>query len=333
MWEQVYGHEQNKQLLRHLLTLDKRTPSLLFYGPAGVGKKLLARAFAKSFLCLAEGEEACQCPSCRAFAAHAHADFICVEQLEEGKEIVLEQIKTLATQATYAPTLSQHKVCLIDTADLMNATAANSLLKLLEEPPAYWLFILVATTTDKLLPTILSRVMQVRFGALPEHQVEAALLAAGVAPVSAPTLARLADGSLGEAMRLQTVNALECRDEVLNLLEQLPTGRVLELFAQQPWPDKITGQQGLLYTEMLLFLLRDGLLCQEALAAELYNIDASERIKSCFQSWSTGQIMKIIPIVQDSYQALVAKAGSKIVLEALVIKMNKICKGELICQQ
>ncbi|MEG1345131.1 MAG: hypothetical protein RSC78_00170, partial [Acidaminococcaceae bacterium] len=64
-----------------------------------------------------------------------------------------------------------------------------------------------------------------------------------------------------------------------------------------------------------------------------YNIDAGERIKSCFQSWSTGQIMKIIPIVQDSYQALVAKAGSKIVLEALVIKMNKICKGELICQQ
>ena len=139
MWDDILGHEQNKEFLARLLQPGNRPHALLFYGPEGIGKKQLALRFAKTFLCQKPDEHPCgRCESCRLInlAEHsfAHPDFILVEQEAPGKDLKIEQIKEMSRQAAFAPALSSHKVCVIDAADRMTVEAANSLLKLLEEP-------------------------------------------------------------------------------------------------------------------------------------------------------------------------------------------------------
>lgn len=138
MWDDILGHEQNKEFLARLLQPGNRPHALLFYGPEGIGKKQLALRFAKTFLCQKPDEHPCgRCESCRLInlAEHsfAHPDFILVEQEAPGKDLKIEQIKEMSRQAAFAPALSSHKVCVIDAADRMTVEAANSLLKLLEE--------------------------------------------------------------------------------------------------------------------------------------------------------------------------------------------------------
>lgn len=180
MWDDILGHEQNKEFLARLLQPGNRPHALLFYGPEGIGKKQLALRFAKTFLCQKPDEHPCgRCESCRLInlAEHsfAHPDFILVEQEAPGKDLKIEQIKEMSRQAAFAPALSSHKVCVIDAADRMTVEAANSLLKLLEEPPPNWMFILVASRLERLLPTILSRVIQLRFDQIPLALTQEAL--------------------------------------------------------------------------------------------------------------------------------------------------------------
>lgn len=180
MWDDILGHEQNKEFLARLLQPGNRPHALLFYGPEGIGKKQLTLRFAKTFLCQKPDEHPCgRCESCRLInlAEHsfAHPDFILVEQEAPGKDLKIEQIKEMSRQAAFAPALSSHKVCVIDAADRMTVEAANSLLKLLEEPPPNWMFILVASRLERLLPTILSRVIQLRFDQIPLALTQEAL--------------------------------------------------------------------------------------------------------------------------------------------------------------
>ncbi len=328
MWENISGHEQNKRFLKQLLLSGKRTSSLLFLGPGGIGKKMLAAAFAKDFLCTSEILPCRGCASCRAFAANGHPDFLLVEQSAPGKEIVIDQIKEIARQAAFAPNLSNHKVCIIDAADYMNLTAANSLLKLLEEPPRFWLFILIANSAAKLLPTIRSRVIQLRFEALPANTIEDILKKEGALPAEAATLAHLADGSAGAGLAMLKGDTLGCRDKSLTVLEQLPTKQPLQMIAQYPWPEKTTGEDGRLFLEMMLYILRDGLLDKEGMAANAYNIDVLPRIKKCFADWHSAKIKNIIKIVQESYMAIASNASGKVVWEAMLVRMNMILKED-----
>ena len=146
MWDDILGHEQNKEFLARLLQPGNRPHALLFYGPEGIGKKQLALRFAKTFLCQKPDEHPCgRCESCRLInlAEHsfAHPDFILVEQEAPGKDLKIEQIKEMSRQAAFAPALSSHKVCVIDAADRMTVEAANSLLKLLRRQTGclFWL--------------------------------------------------------------------------------------------------------------------------------------------------------------------------------------------------
>ena len=164
MWDEVLGHQQNKEFLQKLLKPGSRPHALLFYGMGGIGKKMLALHFAKTFLCKSAAKKPCGiCESCRLMDiennSFAHPDFYLLTAEEAGKDIKIEQVKE------FAPVLSEHKVCIIDDAGQMTAEAANSLLKLLEEPPPGWLFILITQQAERLLPTVLSRVVRLRFDA------------------------------------------------------------------------------------------------------------------------------------------------------------------------
>ncbi len=86
--------------------------------------------------------------------------------------------------------------------------------------------------------------------------------------------------------------------------------------------------EGLLFLEMMLLILRDGLFSKEHIAGSFFNEDLLIRIDVCFGTWSNKNIEKLVKIVGDSYRGIAAKTGSKAVLEALILRINELRKED-----
>ena len=172
----------NSSLWESVIALGDRLPhAMLLTGPAGVGKSQFAQTLAKRLLCedpTQDGAPCDQCSACRWFAAESHPDFrrVCPEsemEDEEGgeggdrkrgaRQIKIDQIRGLEEFVFVGGHRGGKRVIVVEPAEAMNSGAANSLLKLLEEPPASVYFILVSSAERRLLPTILSRCRKFAF--------------------------------------------------------------------------------------------------------------------------------------------------------------------------
>lgn len=126
-------------------------------GQAGLGKRTLAGLLSAAMVCTGEGEKPClRCPGCRKAAAGVHPDIITVSG-ENGKELTVGQIRAMRTDAYIRPNEAERKIYVIHGADTMNQSAQNAMLKLLEEGPAYAVFLLLAENAAALLSTVCSR--------------------------------------------------------------------------------------------------------------------------------------------------------------------------------
>lgn len=134
---------------------------LLFTGSGGIGKFKLAKQLAQFLLCTnKQHNDACyQCHSCQLFSANNHLDFHLLSA-ESGKSIGVEQVRGLINALNERPQLGHNKVVLIKDAQLLTESAANALLKTLEEPQGDSYLILLARTHHQLMPTLLSRLQQ-----------------------------------------------------------------------------------------------------------------------------------------------------------------------------
>lgn len=344
MWDTIIGHRTEKEFLQNMLKGERKTPSLLFYGPEGIGKKKLARAFAKSFLCTEDPFTPCTCASCRAMEADAHPDFLEVEPAGKSKGIGVDAIHALSAQAAFGPRLSRYKVCLIDQAHTMREEAQNSLLKLLEEPPDYWLFLLVADQVEWLLPTIRSRLIELRFDPLSYAETEQVLetitvteadrpAAMADVPLDAvqnrwrqqlPVLARLAGGSAGKALEWFRLDALTQREEILDLLEQAGRDDLLVYTNNLAWLTKNDRAEGLVLMELLLLILRDGLFLTTGLPQPLYNEDLRQRLSLFFADWTEPQVRRAMELCTEAWQAIGSFVSRRLALEGLFLEIHQL---------
>ena len=329
MWDSVLGHEQNKEFLQNFLQREARPHALLFCGAEGLGKKKLALEFAKTFLCL-NGKGGDGCEACRllnfADGNVSHPDFILVERLPEKRDLSIEQMRDLAKQAAFAPVLSKNKICIVEDADRLTEAAANSFLKLLEEPPAGWLIILLASSEDKLLTTILSRVVKLRFNPLAVADVKKLLLARGVDADASEVLARISEGSVGTALNLNEQNALEYRQTALSFLEALPLEFLMNYVTDRTWVVKYERAEAMLFVKLLQLLLRDMLFIKTGVTVNLYNCDVQENLTALSGGWQPQGLKKALAVTNDAYKALASSVGVKLVMENLAMKIDNFRK-------
>lgn len=161
-FENIVGNTKIKQELKNVANSNAVSHSYLFVGEEGIGKKQIAREFAKMILCLSQEKENCnQCDSCIKFISNNNPDFI--EISEDGNSIKIAQIRELQEKIYQKPIVPSKKVVIIDNSEKMTEEAQNSLLKTLEEPPEYIVIILITSNENKLLNTIKSRCLKLSF--------------------------------------------------------------------------------------------------------------------------------------------------------------------------
>ena len=156
-FESVVGQEALTQTLRNAIRTNHLAHAYLFCGPRGVGKTTCARIFAKTINCLnptAEHDACNQCESCVAFNEQRSFN---IHELDAASNNGVDEIRSLIDQVRIPPQIGKYSVYIIDEVHMLSQGAFNALLKTLEEPPSYAIFILATTEKHKVLPTILSR--------------------------------------------------------------------------------------------------------------------------------------------------------------------------------
>ena len=197
----LFGQELAVSALRRALESDRLAGAYLLAGADGTGKRTAAQALAQAAACtnpVLTPFDACgECESCRRAQTGAHPDIVTIGPA--GEQIQIGQLwdrqgkhgsGVLSRTLSYAPVVGKRRVYIIEKADRLSEAAANSLLKVLEEPPPYALFILLAPHPARVLPTVLSRCQVIRLAAVTRSELASYLPeAAGLDPDRAATVA------------------------------------------------------------------------------------------------------------------------------------------------
>lgn len=220
MFEKIIGNEKNKTILKKALELNKTSHSYLFWGTEGIGKKKIALEFAKKLLCLTPNEENCRCKACIEFDSNNNPDFMMIEP-QDGK-VKIDQIREMQRKVAEKPIVSDNKVYIIDDSDTMTSEAQNCLLKTLEEPPEYAVIILIVSNESRILPTIKSRCVIIKFQPLTSKEIKQ------VKPELSDDLIQLLEGSLLNAENIEQKK--EQYAQLSNLVNVLENKQLVEVF-------------------------------------------------------------------------------------------------------
>jgi DNA polymerase-3 subunit delta' len=331
----IAGHEHLRILISRAALRGSLPPSLIFAGPAGVGKHASAVALAQLVNCrqpidVRDGErytDACgDCPSCRRIARRVHADVFFVEPGETGS-IKIEQIREAINHAGYRPFEGRRRVIIIDQAQAIVANGQDALLKILEEPPNATMFVLVTPAPELLVPTIRSRCQRLRFGRLAPGEVAEILIRRhDFREADAHAAAALSDGSVGQALDGASDAFMAAREAAIGLLETVASSpspaRRLEEAKALPGSGK-TDRDALAQTlRAVSSLLRDlGVLSARADDRSLANADLRQKLDALLRSFDRERILRGFSAVDRALDALGRNASPKIVADWLAFQL------------
>ena len=164
---ELLGNDRLKENLRGSLRRDRVSHFYLLAGPAGSGKHQLSRLLAAGLLCEGADKPCCTCTACRKVLSGTHPDFITVDDPEK-KTVPVDLIRQARSDIYIRPNEGKRKIYLFPRAQAMGIPGQNALLKILEEPPPYGVFLLLPDSPEKLLPTVRSRCTELKLLPLQE---------------------------------------------------------------------------------------------------------------------------------------------------------------------
>ena len=334
------------------LTRDRtRLPhALLLCGPKGMGKNALAQWLAQCLLCAQpsdEGEACGQCQNCRLFNAGSHPDLHVVQpeaiykasedllsryaqryapadKSKESKDstvIRIDQIRSLIENAQTRPQIGACKVLLLSPADSMNVNAANSLLKLLEEPPADSYLVLIADRPARLPATIRSRCSRIDLPVPPRPLALAWLVDQGIAEPQACLLLDLAGGAPLAAQALAQSDFLAQRSTLLEDMEKLAGGQTDPLTCAARWKS-LGAERCLLWMQGYLSdLVGTGM---HLGAGHLYNPDSESRLQALEKRLDLKQLFQFVDAVGRNRALLDGPLDEQLMLEDTLIRWTKL---------
>lgn len=209
---EIFLEERIKTFLERFFNPEtKPVQSLLFYGEEAVGKKTIALAFAKALLCQEEQKtwNGCgHCQNCLRFDKGLHPDFLLIEPIDNN--ISIETTRKAIEFLHYEPQFSSLRILIINETDRLKEDVQNTLLKTLEEPPHNTLIIFITSLPQRLLTTVLSRVLALRFYRSSSKEIIDFLInQQSLSLPKAQEIAEKADGKIGLAFKLLDKEYLE----------------------------------------------------------------------------------------------------------------------------
>ena len=292
MFNKILGNEEIQNLLKQAIKNNRTSHSYLFVGTEGIGKKQIAKEFAKALLCLNNDKYCNTCKSCIEFDDNNNPDFVILEPDENS--IKIEQIREIQRKVVEKPIISNQKVYIIDNSDKMTTEAQNCLLKTLEEPPKYITIILIGTNENAFLSTIKSRCTILRFKDIPQHKIEEYLDTQQIY-FKDKRILKACGGSIGKALEIK--DRQEEYESIHEFIENLAQENIIDIFqkTQILFNSKETIQDILQYINILLL----------EMAKENY------KYSEC------------IEIVEDTKKRLQSNANYDMTIDNMLLKMKE----------
>ncbi|MDR7869677.1 MAG: DNA polymerase III subunit delta' [Tissierellaceae bacterium] len=323
-FKDIIGHEKIINALKKTIENKTINHSYLFEGDESIGKSKVAYAFAKTLLCRDVGHEPCNnCISCNKFDSGNHPDFFVIEP--ENGIIKVPQIEAMIKETRTLPLESNRKVFIIDDSHKMNVQSNIKLLKTLEEPPDYVNFILISSSSNNLLSTILSRVQSIKFSTIEYSKIIDLLVNKYDKPQEeARLIAEFSKGAIGKSVRIAEDDSFFQRiDEIINIIESLLNGDKTKVFSAM---DFFNENKEIIDEILDIFLLwfRDLLLFKEIGQSELLiNKDKIERL-SLQSKVNSNKINDIIIRVQETKFNIRRNVNYQLAIETMLLNIGGI---------
>jgi len=316
----ISGHDRIVEVLRRSLRSGKTAHSYLFEGVPGCGRKKTAMALVQALFCSVLPDDACgSCPSCRKIDSGNHPDIHVIAPLPDKRDISIDQLREMQHIVSLRPYEAPRKVCIIEPAERMSVSAANSLLKTLEEPPGNALIILLTENAGMLLSTVRSRCQLIRFAPLSPEHVLALLERSGMAPDTAALLAPMAGGSLQRALELDNETLTARREVVLSRVDQLDIRRIASVFDAA---EELSGNRDatLELLDMLLSFFRDAVHLGAG-SGEIVNRSLRPALEAIATRRSFPRNLELLERIYETRRDVQRNANPKLALDHLFMAM------------
>ena len=322
-WD-LLGHEWAVDMLRQHILHDSVRHAYLFTGPPGLGRRTLALRFAQALTCATPTAPAVPCGvcrTCRQVEAMQYTDLAVVQAEKEAGTLKVEQIRAVRQNLVLKPYQGKYRLALFLRFQEANASAANALLKTLEEAPPHAILILTADSAGQLLPTIVSRCEILRLRPLPVEAVEAALKARCADDTQSRLLAHLSGGRPGYAFRLLAEpESLSFRAERLDDLQKLCAASHVEKFT---YAEKLARDKDIFRSVLLLWLAywRDVLVSTSGSSAPLVNVDRAAEIKALAARHGLASARRMVEAAEKAVEQLEKNVNPRLLAEVLLLDL------------
>lgn len=351
IFEDVRGQEHIVTTLRNQIASERIGHAYLFCGTRGTGKTTIAKLFAKAVNCedLQSGNPCGKCRSCRSIAANASMNVI---EIDAASNNGVDNIREIVDEVSYSPAEGKFKVYIIDEVHMLSTGAFNALLKTLEEPPSYVIFILATTEVHKIPITILSRCQRYDFKRITipiiAERLQELLLSehAKADEKAIRYIAKMGDGSMRDALSLlDQCIAFNLGEEltyekvlsILGAVDQSVFSDLLKRILEKRISDAITlieeilmqGRDLTQFTTEFAWYLRNIMLIRTADSSREL-VDASEenllKLEEDATLIDTDQLIRFIRIFSEASGQIKYSSQKRILLEMTIIKL---CRPEM----
>lgn len=326
-----YGNEKLKTALTRHLIAGTLPHAIILEGEKGLGKKTLARLIAAGLLCESTDKPCEVCDVCRNVLSSNHPDVLFYETEKHTKDnFKIETVRQIREIAYISPNQSAYKVFILAEADLMNNAAQNALLKILEEPPAYAVFILLCEKKSAFLPTILSRCTVYRVERVSENEALAAVQALLKGPTEEEICKciDLVGGNIGMVMAaLRGNETLHANEKAVEIAGALLSGYEFELL-------KALGEFESAASKKVLFALAEPLksVFRDAVAVRCgappllrMNAPVSEKLAASF---TKKQLYQLIAVSDELARRLNRNMNQKLLITWLCAALRAAVEYE-----